>query len=92
MLGLAAVRVAGQTALLAQGRRLTRIPLGVPFWAYTFPLAAASAAAVVVAADSGHTAYVALAWVLLIATSLVVVGVFAMTVRAALRREICVPE
>lgn len=78
--------------LLAQARLLRTVPFGVPYWAYTFPLAAASAASVAVAAARPHAAYTVLAWSLLTLSSAVVVRVAALTVRAALRREICVPE
>ncbi|HRY10212.1 MAG TPA: SLAC1 anion channel family protein [Candidatus Nanopelagicales bacterium] len=78
--------------LLAQVRLLRNVPFGMPYWAYTFPLAAAAAASVAVAAARPYSAYTALAWALLVLSSTVVAAVGALTLRAAVRREICVPE
>lgn len=72
-----------------------RLPFGLPFLAYTFPLAALAAAAVAVDAAAGGvglTAYRVLAVALLALATGVVALVSALTVRAALRRGICVPE
>lgn len=78
--------------LVAQVRLLRSVPFGMPYWAYAFPLAAATAASVAVAAPRPQAAYTVLAWSLLVLSSTVVLGVGVFTVRAALRREICVPE
>lgn len=78
--------------LLAQVRMLRRVPFGVPYWAYTFPLAAVAAASIAVAGSRPHAAYTLLAWSLLALSSTMVLGVGVLTARAALRREICVPE
>lgn len=78
--------------LLAQGRLLRTVPFGMPYWAYTFPLAAAAAASVAVAAARPHAAYTVLVWALLVLSSIVVTAVAVLTLRAAVRREICVPE
>ncbi|QKE83361.1 SLAC1 anion channel family protein [Arthrobacter sp. NEB 688] len=78
--------------LLAQVGRLRRIPFAVPYWAYTFPLAAASAAAVAMAGARPQVAYDVVAVALLGATSLLVLVVTGLTLRAAARGRICLPE
>lgn len=78
--------------LLAQAPRLRRLPFGLPAWASTFPLAAASAAAVSVAGVRPEAAYDVVAVVLLFGTTVLVLVVGALTLRAAARRRICVPE
>lgn len=78
--------------LLAQVPRLRRLPFALPAWAYTFPLAAASAAAISMAAARPQPAYDVVAVLLLSGTTVVVLAVAVLTVRAAARRQICVPE
>ncbi len=78
--------------LLAQAARLHRIPFALPYWAYSFPLAAASAAAITMADARGGLGYTIVAGVLLTVTTVLVVVVAALTVRAAARRQICVQE
>jgi tellurite resistance protein len=78
--------------LLAQVPRLRLVPFALPAWAYTFPLAAASAAAISVAAARPQAAYDVIAATLLGGTTVLVLAVAALTLRAAARRQICVPE
>jgi tellurite resistance protein len=78
--------------LLAQVRRLRTLPFALPWWAYTFPLAAASAAAISMAAARPQPAYDAIAVLLLTGSTLLVLVVTVLTLRAAARRQICVPE
>jgi tellurite resistance protein len=78
--------------LLAQAPMLARVPFGLPWWATTFPLAAAAAIATAAAARLPGAAYDVVAVVLLALATLVVTVVAALTVRAALRHQICVPE
>ncbi len=78
--------------VLAQAPMLARVPFGVPWWATTFPLASASAIATAAAGRLPGPAYDVLAVALLALATLVVTAVAALTVRAALRRQICVPE
>ncbi|MBT9256959.1 SLAC1 anion channel family protein [Phycicoccus sp. MAQZ13P-2] len=78
--------------LLAQAGRLRRIPFAVPYWAYTFPLAAASAAAVAMAGARPQVVYDVVAVLLLGATSVLVLVVTGLTVRAAALGRICLPE
>ena len=72
--------------------RLRRVPFGLPFWGYTFPLAAASALAIHVSSVLPGWAYVVVAAVLLAVATLVVTAVLVLALRAAVRRQICVPE
>jgi tellurite resistance protein len=78
--------------LVAQVGRLHAIPFALPYWAYTFPLAAGTAAAIAMAAAQPQVAYDVIAVTLLTATTLLVLYVLVMTVRAAARRQICLPE
>lgn len=78
--------------LLAQVPHLRRLPFGLPAWAYTFPIAAASAAAISMAAARPQVTYDVVAVLLLSGTTMLVLAVAALTLRAAARRQICVPE
>lgn len=78
--------------LLAQVPRLRRLPFGLPWWAYTFPLAAASAAAISMAGVRSQVGYDVFAALLLTGTTVLVLAVAILTLRAAARRQICVPE
>ncbi len=78
--------------LFAQAARLHSIPFALPYWAYSFPLAAASAAAIAMAGARGGAGYHVLGAILLTVTTVLVVWVAALTVRAAARRQICIPE
>lgn len=78
--------------LLAQVPRLRRLPFALPWWAYTFPLAAASAAAISMAAARPQAAYDAIAVILLAGSTVLVLLVTVLTLRVAARRQICVPE
>lgn len=78
--------------LFAQAARLHSIPFALTYWAYSFPLAAASAGAITMAGARGGPGYTIVAGALLAATTVLVVLVAALTVRAAARRQICLPE
>lgn len=78
--------------LLAQLPLLIRVPFALPFWAYTFPLAAAAVIATAAAGSLPGTAYDVVAVALLATATLVVGAVAALTLRAAFRHEICVPD
>ncbi len=78
--------------LLAQVPRLGAQPFALPWWAYTFPLAAASAAAISMAGALPQAAYDVIAVLLLSGSTVLVLAVAALTLRAAARRQICVPE
>lgn len=76
----------------AQVPALRRLPFALPVWAYTFPLAAAAAAAIAMAGTRPGTTYDVVAVVLLGVASAVVLGVAGLTLRAVARHQICVPE
>lgn len=78
--------------LLAQVPRLRRLPFALPAWAYTFPLAAASAAAISMATARPQPVYDVVAVLLLGVTTVLVLAVAALTLRAAARHQVCVPE
>jgi tellurite resistance protein len=78
--------------LFAQVARLRRVPFALPYWAYTFPLAGASAAATAMAGSRPGWLYDAIAIGLLGTTTVLVGFVAPLTLRAAIRGEICVPE
>lgn len=77
---------------VAQADRLRRLPFFLSWWAYSFPLAALSAATTVMAGAVGGTFFTAAAWVLLVAVSALVLLLAARTATEMLRRRICVPE
>ena len=78
--------------LFAQAARLRAIPFALPYWAYSFPLAAASVAAIAMAKARGNLGYDVVGAVLLGVTTVVVLVVGALTLRGVARHEICVPE
>ena len=78
--------------LVAQVGRLRTLPFALPYWAYTFPMAAASAAAIAMAGARPQVAYDVVAAGLLSASTVLALTVAALTLRAAARRQICVPE
>ncbi|MFN2318520.1 MAG: SLAC1 anion channel family protein [Dermatophilaceae bacterium] len=78
--------------LLTQVGRLRALPFALPFWAYTFPLAASAAAALAMAGQIDSIGYDLVAGALLaLATGLALV-VSVLTLRAAAHGQICVPE
>lgn len=78
--------------VVAEFPRLRKVPFALPYWAYTFPLTAASVIALVAAATLPGAAYDVVAYVVVAVTTIVVVAVSALTLVAAARRQICVPE
>jgi tellurite resistance protein len=76
----------------AQFSALRRVPFAVSYWAYTFPAAAAAAAALAIAGARPQTGYDIVAGILLTLASLIITSVTLVTVRAAARGRICVPE
>lgn len=78
--------------VVAELPRLRKVPFALPYWAYTFPLTAASVMALVASATLPGAAYDVVAYVLVAVTTVVVVAVSALTLVAAARRQICVPE
>lgn len=80
------VLVAGQVP------RMLKVPFGLPWWATTFPLAAAAALAIAVAGSLPGPGYDIVAVTLLALATAVVAAVAVLSLRAAARHEICVPE
>ena len=81
------------TLLLASNAlRFFRLPFFISAWAYSFPLAAMTIATFEMSARSGQSFYAGLSWIMLAVLSAVVVLLAFKTLRAASRRQICVPE
>ncbi|WP_292830876.1 SLAC1 anion channel family protein [Microbacterium sp.] len=78
--------------LVARIRVLIRVPFAISFWAYTFPMAAVSAATIAMAGANPGVIIAIIGVVLLAFTTLLVFAAMALTFRAAARSEICVPE
>lgn len=78
--------------LLAQVARLRRIPFAVPYWAYSFPLAAVATASITVAGALESTAYDVLAILLLAMATLVVAVAGFLTLRALGRGTLLVDD
>lgn len=78
--------------LLAQAVTLRRVPFALPYWAYSFPLAAMTTLTIAMAGARRMWGYDLLGAVLLAGTTLLVAVVAVLTVRAVVRKEICVPE
>ncbi len=78
--------------LLAQVTRLRTVPFAVPYWAYSFPLAALTAASIAMAAALNSSAYDVLAIALLALTTLLVAVVGFLSLRAVARGTLFVPD
>lgn len=77
---------------VAQVDRLRRLPFFLSWWAYSFPLAAMSAATAVMAAEVGGWFFRAATWVLLVGVTALVVLLAVRTAADMVRGRICVPE
>lgn len=84
--------VAFLLVLLGRLGRLRRLPFALPYWAYTFPMAAVTAASLAIAGARPQTGYDVIAVVLLVATTVLVLYVLVLTLAAVARRRICLPE
>lgn len=78
--------------LASNALRFIRLPFFISSWAYSFPLAALTIAAVTMFQHVGGTALAVIALVLLSVLSVVLVLLVARTIVAAYRNQICVPE
>lgn len=76
----------------AQANRLRRLPFFLSWWAYSFPLAALSAATSVMAGEVGGRFFTAASWLFLTAVTALVALLAVRTAAAMLRGRICVPE
>ncbi len=77
---------------LAQVNRLRKLPFFLSWWAYSFPLAALSAATSVMAAQVGGWFFTAATWTLLIGVTALITLLVVRTVAGMVRGQICVPE
>jgi len=81
------------TLLLAtQVRAFARLPFFLSWWAYSFPLAAVTLATLRMARLTGGALYDRLALLLLAVATVAIALLFARTLLAVARREICVEE
>lgn len=78
--------------VLAQAGRLRRLPFALPWWAYTFPSAAAAASAIAMAGTRPGLVFDLVAALLLALATVLVAMVTVLTARAALQGRICLPE
>ncbi|MDP2805586.1 MAG: SLAC1 anion channel family protein [Gallionellaceae bacterium] len=78
--------------LFSQIKYFLKVPFALPWWAYSFPMAAITIATMVMAEKIGGAFFTMLAIFLLAALILLIVMLVIKTVRAMLRGEICVPE
>ncbi|HRH81970.1 MAG TPA: SLAC1 anion channel family protein [Thiobacillaceae bacterium] len=78
--------------LLFQAKWFLRLKFFLSWWAYSFPLAAISVATLAMFQHTREPLYLRLAGVLLGIASVVIAGLFARTLVAVFRKEICVEE
>lgn len=82
--------------LLYRVKKFIVLQFALPWWAYSFPLAAITIASFMMAQamhnSSMHTVFVVIAWVLFALVSCVIVMLVYKTIRAMLAGKICVPE
>jgi tellurite resistance protein len=78
--------------LVTQAKQFLNLRFALPFWAYTFPLAAVTIASFSFYESASHLHYLIIATALFVVTFLVVFYVAVLTVVAAVRGKICLPE
>lgn len=78
--------------LFFQGKRFLTIPFGMPFWAFTFPIAAITIATFIMFSLTGLVFYAYLGGFLFGFLALLIAYLLVKTTRAMMAREICVPE
>ena len=82
--------------LLYRVKKFIVLQFALPWWAYSFPLAAITIASFMMAQamhnSSMHVVFAAIAWVLFALVSCVIVMLVYKTIRAMLAGKICVPE
>lgn len=78
--------------LFFQGKRFLQVPFGLPFWAYTFPIAAMTIASLIMFESTRHLFYGVLAAGLFGFLSLLIAYLLLKTLRAMRAGQICVPE
>ena len=78
--------------LFAQIRYFAKVKFALPWWAYSFPMAAISISTMVMLEKVGGAFFASLAPILLTMLCLLIVVLVFNTIRAMMRGEICVPE
>ena len=78
--------------LFFQAKRFISIPFGLPFWAFTFPIAAITIASLIMYSLSGMIFYAYLGGFLFGFLALLIAYLLVKTTQAMLAGKICVPE
>nr|NLI51512.1 C4-dicarboxylate ABC transporter [Propionibacterium sp.] len=78
--------------LFAQVGHLRTIPFALSYWAYAFPVAALATASIALGSARQQPVYSAIGLALLVLATLLVIGIAALTLRAALGGKILIPE
>ena len=78
--------------LFSQARHFAKVPFALPWWAYSFPMAAMTIATTVMLENIGGEFFLALTVVLMALVAVLMVILVVKTTGAMLRGEICVPE
>jgi len=78
--------------LFSQARYFWKLQFALPWWAYSFPIAAITIATMVMLEKVGGSFFLVLTQFLLVFLVLLVTMISVRTVRAMLRGQICVPE
>ncbi len=78
--------------LFSQARHFTKVPFALPWWAYSFPMAAMTIATTVMLEKIGGRFFMALTVVLMTMLAVLMVTLVVKTIKAMLRGDICVPE
>jgi tellurite resistance protein len=78
--------------LVFQWRMFKSAEFFISWWAYSFPIAALTVATVLLSTYSDAGWVVPLAWALVAILTALMIVLLTLTIRAALRREICRPE
>jgi tellurite resistance protein len=76
--------------VLSQTSYFARLKFFLSWWAYSFPLAAITIASLIMLKETGAGLYAWIAGVLLAVLTLVIAVLLARTIKAVIRREICV--
>lgn len=78
--------------ILSMIGRFIRIPFFISWWAYTFPMCAATIASINYLRGTGQPFIMYLSYLLLFVTTLIVGTVFIRTIIGVFKNEICVPD
>jgi len=78
--------------LFAQIKYFAKVKFALPWWAYSFPMAAITIATMIMLEKVGGAFFASLSPILLSMLALLVVVLVFNTIRAMMRGEICVPE